>query len=108
MPGGIPGGAMALKPAAEGTGAVGEPLSFIAIDIETINPQSDVVEKAVARRLLERYKPPDDDDSDVVPSETKNGVMKIKEAVSLRVKAWEPPRSMTNADVRRRKNSRKD
>lgn len=99
LPGGIPGGAMALKPASEGPGTVGEPMSFIAIDIETINPPAEVVEKAVARRLLERYTPPDDEDSDVIPTETKNGVKKIKEAVTLRVKAWEPPRSMTNQDT---------
>jgi len=99
LPGGLPGGAMPLKPASDRAADVGEPMSFIAVDIETINPPAEVVEKAVSRRLLERYTPPDDEDSDIVPGETTNGVKRIKEALSLRVKAWEPPRSMTNSDT---------
>lgn len=87
-PGGIP--------LAMGSSAEVQPLTFIAIDIETASPPDDVVDLVVARRLLERAT---DDEDDTHADDSPENITTAKAAVEYLVTQWEPPKSVTKQET---------
>lgn len=73
-----------------------KPLSFIAIDIETTSPPDDVVERVIARWLLERAA---DDDDEAEADTSPDAIAGVQSAIDLLVSQWEPPKSVTKQET---------
>ena len=92
----VPPGGISLAMQGRNSHAEVQPLNFIALDIETSSPPDAVVERVVAKRLLERAA---DDDEDETAATSPENITTIKAAINFLVAQWQPPKSVTKQET---------